>query len=77
MLTCVGKAIGKRTENGDHLTDLEVDVLNQEGQSTAPGEATVAPPRRRGDESNRAGIPLRQDRPGATWMPEARRATIL
>ena len=46
VLTCVGKVIGKRTENGDHLIDLEVDVLNQDGLSTAPGEATVALPRR-------------------------------
>ena len=46
MLTCVGKVTGKRTENGDHLIDLEVDVLNQEGGSTAPGEATVVLPRR-------------------------------
>ena len=46
VLTYVGKVIGKRSENGDHLIDLEVDVLNQDGRSTTPGEATVALPRR-------------------------------
>ena len=34
---------------GEHLVDLTVDVKNQEGQSTAPGEATVALPSRNGD----------------------------
>jgi len=38
-----------RVENDEHLVDLTVDVKNQEGQSTAPGEATVALPSRNGD----------------------------
>ena len=46
MLTCVGKVTGKRVENGERLVDLEVDILNQGGQSTAPGQATVALPSR-------------------------------
>ena len=46
VLTCVGTITGKRVENGEHLVDLTVDVRNQEGKSTAPGEATVALPSR-------------------------------
>ena len=49
VLTCVGTIIAKRVENGKYLVDLTVDVKNQEGQSTAPGEATVALPSRNGD----------------------------
>ena len=41
-LICVGKITAKRVENGEHLVDLQVDVINQNGQSTTPGEATVA-----------------------------------
>ena len=48
VLTCTGKITGKRIENGEYLVDLSVDVINQEGQSTAPGEATVALPSRGG-----------------------------
>jgi acyl dehydratase len=46
MLTCVGKVTGMRVENGERLVDLDVDILNQGGQSTAPGQATVALPSR-------------------------------
>ena len=49
VLTCVGTIAAKRVENDEHLVDLTVDVKNQEGQSTAPGEATVALPSRDGD----------------------------
>ena len=49
VLTCVGTIAAKRVENDEHLVDLTVDVKNQEGQSTAPGEATVALPSRNGD----------------------------
>ena len=48
VLTCVGTITAKRIENGEHLVDLTVDVKNQEGKSTAPGEATVALPTRNG-----------------------------
>ena len=48
VLTCVGAITAKRVENGEHLVDLTVDVRNQEGKSTAPGEATVALPSRNG-----------------------------
>ena len=46
VLTCTGKITGKRMEDGEYLVDLAVDVVNQSGQSTAPGEATVSLPSR-------------------------------
>ncbi len=46
VLSCVGTITGKREENGEYLVDLEVDVLNQDGLSTTPGQATVALPSR-------------------------------
>ena len=46
VLNCRGKIKDKRIENGEYLVDLEVDVINQNGQSTTPGEATVALPSR-------------------------------
>ena len=46
VLTCVGKIANKRIENGEYLVDLEVNVVNQNGETTAPGEATVALPSR-------------------------------
>ncbi len=46
VLTCTGKIRSKRVEDGVYLVDLDIDVINQEGQSTAPGEATVALPSR-------------------------------
>ena len=46
VLTCVGKISAKRVESGEHLVDLEVNVLNQNGQATCPGEATVILPSR-------------------------------
>ena len=46
VLTCTGEVTAKRVENGEYLVDLIVDVLNQDDQSTTPGEATVALPSR-------------------------------
>jgi len=46
VLTCVGKITAKRVEGGEHMVDLEVNVVNQEGQATCPGEATVVLPSR-------------------------------
>ena len=46
ILTCIGKITNKRIENGEYLVDLEVNVVNQKGETTAPGEATVALPSR-------------------------------
>ena len=48
VLTCVGKITEKRVVDGEHLVDLEVDIVNQDGQGTAPGRATVALPSRGG-----------------------------
>jgi len=42
VLTCTGKVKAKRIENGEHLVDLAIDVVNQEGHSTTPGEAIVS-----------------------------------
>jgi len=46
VLTCTGEVTAKRVENGGYLVDLTVDVVNQDGQSTTPGEATVTLPSR-------------------------------
>ena len=46
VLTCTGEITAKRMENVEYLVDLTVDVVNQDGQSTTPGEATVALPSR-------------------------------
>ncbi|HAL46457.1 MAG: hypothetical protein FI707_11355 [SAR202 cluster bacterium] len=46
VLTCTGVVTDKRVEDGEHLIDLKVDVVDQDGKSTAPGEATVALPTR-------------------------------
>jgi acyl dehydratase len=48
VLTCVGKITDKRVVDGESLVDLEVDIVNQAGQGTAPGRATVALPSRGG-----------------------------
>ena len=48
VLTCIGKITAKRVEKGENLVELDVDVINQDGQSTAPGEATVVLPSRQG-----------------------------
>lgn len=39
-----GKVTGKRVENGEHLVDIECSAVNQRGQMTAPGSATVVLP---------------------------------
>ena len=46
VLTCTGEITAKLVEYGEYLVDLKVDVVNQDGQSTTPGEATVALPSR-------------------------------
>ena len=42
QITVSGKVTGKREENGEKLVDLEVKCINQNGQSTLEGNATVA-----------------------------------
>ena len=41
-LRSVGEVIGKEIVDGVALVHLKVDVVNQNGESTTPGEATVA-----------------------------------
>jgi acyl dehydratase len=38
---CVGKVTNKYTDGDDHLVDLEIGVVNGNGQTTTPGTATV------------------------------------
>ena len=40
-LRCVGEVIGKETVDGRARVHLRVDVIDQDGTSTTPGEATV------------------------------------
>ena len=46
VLRVTGRVTGLRTEDGDHLVDIALDVLNQNGESTTPGHAIVALPSR-------------------------------
>ncbi|GAC1395147.1 MAG: hypothetical protein NVS4B6_16450 [Mycobacterium sp.] len=41
-LRCVGEVTAKEIVDGIALIHLKVDVVDQNGQSTTPGEATVA-----------------------------------
>jgi len=43
-LTCKGKVVDKRIENGENLVEFEAWVENQKGENAAPGKATVALP---------------------------------
>lgn len=46
VLRTYGKVIEKKQENGENLVVLEVNVLNQDDQKTAPGRAIVVLPSR-------------------------------
>ncbi len=46
ILTCVATVKEKKVENGEHLVFMEVDVINQNGLSSAPGSAIVVLPSR-------------------------------
>jgi acyl dehydratase len=46
VLTCHGKVTRKYVEDDQHFIDLEVSVLNQKGEETTPGTATVILPSR-------------------------------
>lgn len=39
-----GKVVGKEEKDGEHLVMLEIGVLKQDGQETAPGNAVAALP---------------------------------
>lgn len=47
-LTCVGTVTEKWSENGENLVRLDVNVVNQDGQSTTPGHAVLVLPSRAG-----------------------------
>jgi acyl dehydratase len=47
ILTTYGKVIEKKTENGENLVRLEINVMNQDGKGTAPGYAVIALPSRK------------------------------
>ena len=46
VLTCTGTIADKRVETGEHLVYLDVNVVNQDGKSGAPGKAVVVLPSR-------------------------------
>ncbi|MET0713013.1 MAG: MaoC family dehydratase N-terminal domain-containing protein [Jiangellaceae bacterium] len=45
-----GEIVGKRTENGNHVVDVELRGTNQRGEVTCPATATIALPTREGGE---------------------------
>jgi acyl dehydratase len=47
VLTCTGKITEKKTENGEHLVRLDINVMNQDGKGTTPGYAVIALPSRK------------------------------
>ncbi len=42
VLTCTVVVTGKRDEGGEHLVDVELKVVNQDGVESVSGAATVA-----------------------------------
>jgi acyl dehydratase len=42
VLTCTAVVTGKRDEGGEHLVDLDVTVVNQNGDKAITGRATAA-----------------------------------
>ena len=47
-LECVGEVIEKQIIEREHVIRLRIDVLDQQGRSTTPGEARVVVPSREG-----------------------------
>lgn len=47
VLTATGKVTEKKTDNGENLVRLEINVVNQDGKGTAPGYAVIALPSRK------------------------------
>jgi acyl dehydratase len=47
VLRTYGKVVEKKEEDGEHLVVLEINVLNQRDEKTAPGRAVVVLPSRR------------------------------
>ena len=48
VLTVLGKVVEKHLADDEALVRLEIDVVNQQGESTCPGHALVALPRHGG-----------------------------
>lgn len=46
-LTVWGKVTEKKTENGENLIRLDMNVLNQDGQATCPGHAVIVLPNKK------------------------------
>ncbi len=44
VITCRGVVTAKRVEGGESLVDLDLSAINQNGQQTLVGQATVALP---------------------------------
>jgi len=47
VLTCTGKVTEKKTEGGENLVRMDINVTNQDGKGTTPGYAVVALPARK------------------------------
>ena len=47
VLTATGTITEKKTENGENLVRMEINVMNQDGKGTAPGYAVIALPSRK------------------------------
>ncbi len=45
-LSCTGKITEKKTEKGEHLVRLDINVINQDGKGTTPGYAVISLPSR-------------------------------
>jgi acyl dehydratase len=46
VITCKGRVLGKSSQNGTHLVDVELWAENQKGEKVVTGKATVALPSR-------------------------------
>ena len=46
-LTVWGKVTEKKTENGENLVRLDMNVLNQNGEATCPGHAVIVLPNKK------------------------------
>ena len=47
VLTCTGKITEKKTDGGENLVRLDINVMNQDGKATTPGYAVIALPSRK------------------------------
>jgi len=48
LMTCTGKVTAKYVKDGEPTVELEIGVINQRGENTAPGMAVVVLPTRAG-----------------------------